>query len=128
MPYIDLLVHPGVTAAQAAALTHGITEAMVTIMGKRREVTAVRVAAAGATHWSIGGKSCTGQTAYLEVRITAGTNTTEQKAALLQQLHTLLSEQLGDIAEASYFVIHEIPAENWGYAGLTQAARSGRSL
>ena len=28
------------------------------------------------------------------------------------------------LAEASYLVVHELPAESWGYAGVTQAARA----
>ncbi len=128
MPYIDLLVYPSVTPEQSAALAVGITDAMVTIMGKRREVTAVRVASAGSAHWTIGAKQCGGTTAYMEVRITTGTNNREQKAALVRYLNSLLVSHLSDLAEASYIVIHEIPAENWGYAGITQAARSGQHL
>src|SRR5512143_3873558 len=101
MPYIDLLIYPGVTPSQSLALAEGITHAMTTIMGKRREVTAVRVAAADGSQWTIGGGPCRNSTAYLEVRITEGTNSREQKAALLHHLHTLLVDHLGDLAEAS---------------------------
>ncbi len=128
MPYIDLLVYPAVTPEQSAALAVGITDAMVTIMGKRREVTAVRVASGENAHWTVGAKQCGGTTAYMEVRITTGTNSREQKATLVQYLNDLLASHLNDLAEASYIVIHEVPAENWGYAGITQAARSGRRL
>lgn len=128
MPYIDLLVYPDVTPSQAAELAAGITDAMAEVMGKRREVTAIRVAPAGAALWTIGGAACRGPTAYLEVKITAGTNTPSQKAALLRRLHGLLSATLGGLAEASYLVIHELPADAWGYAGTTQAARFGVTL
>ena len=63
-----------------------------------------------------------------EVKNTAGTNSREEKAALLQRLHRLLVDTLDELAEASYIVIHELPAENWGYAGLTQAARAAGKL
>jgi 4-oxalocrotonate tautomerase len=125
MPYIDVLVHPAVTSSQAAELAAGVTDAMERVMGKRREVTAVRVAPAGAALWTIGGTEPAEPTAYVDVKITAGTNTPEQKAALLRRLHELLRATLGGLAEASYVVIHELPAGSWGYAGTSQAVRFG---
>ena len=124
MPYIDLQVQPAPSPEQAAALARGITDAMAEVAGKRREVTAVRISAAAATLWSIGGEACSGTTAYLDAKITNGTNSAGEKADLLHRLHALLVDTLGELAEASYLVIHELPAESWGYAGVTQAARA----
>ncbi|MGD2116931.1 MAG: tautomerase family protein [Chromatiales bacterium] len=128
MPYINLQIQPAPTPQQAAVLAQGITDAMVEVAGKRREVTAVHIAAADAALWTIAGEASTVTTAYLDVKITAGTNSREEKAALLQRLHRLLVDALGELAEASYIVIHELPAEDWGYAGLSQAARAGGHL
>lgn len=128
MPYIDVRLQPVPTSEQAAILTRGITESMTGLMGKRREVTAVRIGATESVLWTVGAEACTQPTAYVDVKITQGTNSPEQKAALLQRLHTLLVETLGGLAEASYIVIHELPAENWGYAGVTQAARAAGRL
>lgn len=123
MPYIDLELQPGPTPEQATRLARGITDAMVEITHKRREVTAVRISAVS-TLWTIGGESCRTPTAYMEIKITAGTNTADEKAALLQHLHHLLLDTLGELAEASYIVIHELPAESWGYAGISQSTRA----
>jgi 4-oxalocrotonate tautomerase len=86
-------------------------------------VTAVRIGGTEA-YWSIGGESSDSTTAYLDAKITAGSNSAEEKGALLQRLHALLVDTMGELAEASYLVVHELPAENWGYAGVTQAARA----
>lgn len=125
MPYIDLNVQPTPTLQQAATLAQGITDAMVGVAGKRREVTAVRIAGTEAALWTVGGEMCPVATAYMEVKITAGTNSRDEKSALLQRLHALLVDTLGNLAQASYIVIHELPAESWGYGGLSQAARAG---
>jgi 4-oxalocrotonate tautomerase len=124
MPYIDLRIHPAPNDEQAAALARGVTDIMANVAGKRREVTAVRIGAGGAALWTIGGVSCATTTAYVDLKITAGTNSREEKAGLVRHLHRLLSDTFGELAEASYVVVHELPAENWGYAGLTQAARA----
>lgn len=42
---------------------------------------------------------------------------------MIAALHRLLGDTLSAVPEASYIVIHEIAASDWGYAGLTQAAR-----
>jgi len=125
MPFIDLRIDPMPTAEQASLLAHGITDALAEEAGKRREVTAVRIAGSQALLWTVGGERSPVTTAYLDVKITQGTNSREEKAALIERLHRLLAETLGALAEASYIVIHELPAESWGYAGLTQAARAG---
>ncbi len=38
-------------------------------------------------------------------------------------MNAMLKELLGPLPAASYVAIHEIPADAWGYDGLTQAAR-----
>jgi 4-oxalocrotonate tautomerase len=88
-------------------------------------VTAVRLAGSEAALWTIGGSACDKTTAYVDVKITQGSNSRQEKALLIEHLHHLLTETLGELAEASYIVIHELPAESWGYAGSTQAARAG---
>jgi len=124
MPYIDLRVYPEISPQQAQTLATGITDAMEHIMHKRREVTAVRVTASEGL-WNIDGTRPDRPTAYLDIKITAGTNSRDDKARLLRHLHRLLDRTLGGIAEASYVVIHELPAENWGYAGISQQERLG---
>lgn len=123
MPYIDLHLSSAPNEEQAATLARGITDAMVAITHKRREVTAVRITA-DAVCWFIGGESIGTPTAYMEVKITEDTNSAEEKAALQQHLYQLLHDTLGGLAKASYIVIHELPAKNWGYAGISQSARA----
>ncbi|MEJ2686671.1 MAG: tautomerase family protein [Gammaproteobacteria bacterium] len=124
MPYIDLRIHPAPNDEQAAALARGVTDIMANVAGKRRDVTAVRIGAGEAALWTIGGVTCATTTAYVDVKITAGTNSREEKAALVQHLHRALRGTFGKLVEASYVVVHELPPENWGYEGLTQAARA----
>jgi 4-oxalocrotonate tautomerase len=35
----------------------------------------------------------------------------------------MLATTLATVPEATYVVIHELPASDWGYAGKTQSAR-----
>ncbi|MBI2306609.1 MAG: tautomerase family protein [Rhodocyclales bacterium] len=107
------------------------TDLIVDLLGKRREVTAVLVECKDGAAWHIGGEALArvgdaapGTTpAHCEIAITAGTNTPAEKARMIAAAHALLTETLGGVPEASYVVIRELPAENWGYAGRTQASR-----
>ena len=76
--------------------------------------------------WHIGGAPAVQPTALLEISITQGTNTQEEKAAFIQAAFAELQRQLagdGTLAAASYVVVRELPASDWGYGGRTQQAR-----
>lgn len=128
MPFIDVCTYPAVPPSQAMRIAQGITTAMGEIMGKRQDLTAVRIWGMEDTLWAIGSEIPAIPTAFVDVKVTAGTNTAEEKARLMEHLYSLLGDVLGSLAEASYVVIHELPAENWGYGGQTQAARRGKVL
>jgi 4-oxalocrotonate tautomerase len=62
----------------------------------------------------------------LEISITQGTNTQEEKAAFIQAAFAELQRQLagdGVLAPASYVVVRELPASDWGHGGRTQRSR-----
>jgi len=109
--------------ALATALT-GITAAT---LGKRAEVTAVLIEDLPAARWFIGARAVQRPTALLEISVTAGTNTMAQKAAFVEAAFDELQRQLapgGTLEEASYVIVREVPATDWGYGGRTQQTRA----
>ncbi|MFI5363203.1 MAG: 4-oxalocrotonate tautomerase family protein [Elusimicrobiota bacterium] len=62
---------------------------------------------------------------FLTLKMTPGA-TTEQKAKLIKDLTQVIVDVLGKDPQATRVVIQEIPAENWGVAGETLAARRAR--
>ena len=125
MPFIRITLAQTVALPQQQALARRATGLIAAILHKRAEVTAVQVACAGPDAWCIAGEpvSAALTPAHAELFITEGTNTQAEKAEMIVALHRLLGEICGALPEASYIVIHEVPAANWGYGGLTQAAR-----
>ncbi|MES9818465.1 MAG: tautomerase family protein [Candidatus Thiodiazotropha sp.] len=95
------------------------------IMGKRPSVTAVMVQSLPSANWAIGGEALSDhlRAAQVDITITAGTNTAEEKAGMIDAIHQMLNDRVGPLAEASYVVIHEVAADAWGYAGRTQQSR-----
>ena len=129
MPTLHLQVAPLLNPEQYSPLAQALTALTARVLGKRPAVTVVVIAALPAARWHIGGQALSATsapTAWLQIDITAGTNTAEQKAAFVAEALAELQRQLGagrPLAEASYVTVRELPATDWGYGGLTQAAR-----
>ena len=126
MPTLHLKVSPLQNPPRYRALAEELTKLTATLLGKNAQLTAVTIADLPAAQWFIGGREVGAPTAFLEVSVTAGTNTPEEKAAFIAAAYRELGRQLapgGELAPASYVVVRELPASDWGYDGITQAAR-----
>jgi 4-oxalocrotonate tautomerase len=123
MPTLQLKLSPAQPAERVAAIARGVTQLSSDVLGKRHALTAVTVDELWPGRWFIAGAPAREPTAMLEIRITAGTNTAQEKADFIAAAYALLEQQLGSLAEASYVVVQEVAATDWGYGGLTQAAR-----
>lgn len=121
MPYVQIRL----SAAPAdchAHLGREATRLLGEVMGKRQEVTVVEVVpSAGA--WFLAGAPVAGPAAYVDIKITRGTNDETQKARLLADFQSLLETSLGPLGAPAYVVIHEVPGSDWGYGGRSQASR-----
>lgn len=126
MPTLMLKIAPLQNPARYESLAHALTELTVQVLGKRREVTAVVIDDLPTARWHIGGLVARQPAALLEICITQGTNTADEKAAFIKAAYAELQHQLaadGVLADASYVVVRELPATDWGYGGRTQQAR-----
>ena len=107
-------------------LAAALTRITADVLGKRADVTAVTIDDLPAARWYVGGRAVQRPAATLEITITAGTNTPAQKAAFVEAAFAELRRQLaagGELEEASYVTVREVPAADWGYGGLTQQQR-----
>jgi 4-oxalocrotonate tautomerase len=127
MPFIRITVGAqALPEAHTRTLAVEATRLVVEILGKRREVTAVSVGLRTPAGWYVGGEAVAASSftaAHAEIFITAGTNGSEKKAAMIEAMNALLRDVLGPTPEATYVVIHELAASDWGYDGRTQASR-----
>lgn len=128
MPFVRI-AFGGLAPAPAttAALQRQTTELLAGMLGKRPEVTVVAVESAPTGSWSAGGQPA-GPLAYMEAFITAGSNSAGEKAAFIAAADRLLRATLGDGASPVYVAVHELPAGDWGYDGVSQAARRATAM
>ena len=131
MPYINIRLGAQLDTEQREQLYAKTTSLMNTVMGKRREVTVVHIQESEPQFWSTNGHALSVDdpvSAYVDIKITQGTNTTQQKAEMIAETVKMLHEVIGLLQEACYVVIDDIPADSWGYDGKTQATRATSKL
>ena len=126
MPTLKLTLTPPQHAERHTALARALTAITADKLGKRAEVTAVLIDDRPAGAWYVAGRQPLRPTALLEIDITEGSNTAAQKAAFIDAAFSELQRQLAPgavLEEASYVIVREVAASDWGYGGRTQLAR-----
>jgi 4-oxalocrotonate tautomerase len=131
MPYINIRLGASLDASQHGFLYAKTTALMNNVRGKRAEVTVVHIQESKPHFWStnattLGSSDPIG--AYVDIKVTEGTNTPEEKAKMISETVKMLKESVGVVQEACYVVIDDIPADSWGYDGKTQAQRAASTL
>jgi 4-oxalocrotonate tautomerase len=129
MPYVNLKL----TAAPSEQTTHLLgrilTDLTADVLKKKRELTAVVVEYLAPDQWLIGAKSLAQRaetTICLEVTVTDGTNSKDEKAEYISKVFAALESILGPLNPASYIIIQKLRADAWGYGGVTQELRRAK--
>lgn len=121
MPYINVKLNAKESDELKEKIVDIVLENTTNILNKKVNVTSVLVEFVSQKSWSIGGKNFT--TFYLDIKITKGTNTKEQKAKYIEKTYKDFQKLLGEITPVSYIVIDEVEGDSWGFEGQTQEYR-----
>ena len=109
-----------------AEIATAVSDLTAGILRKDPGVTAVIVKAVDASDWFAGGRSLAEQNRasfWLDVHVTEGTNTKDEKAAYLAAVFKRMEELLGPLHEESYAHVDEVRGDAYGFGGLTQERR-----
>ena len=133
MPYLNVKICAPQSAETTSKVASFLTDLTANVLGKKKELTSVAIEYMPAHQWFIGGTSLSSQDAktfYLDIKVTEGTNTKNEKADYIKKVFAEFEATLGRLDPASYIVIHEVRADSWGYAGATQEFRhiKGKAL
>lgn len=126
MPMLNLSVSLDPSAELATTLAAELTRATSSHLQKEPSVTAIAITPVDSTRWFIGGESLAAQgknAFWLDIKVTAATNTKAQYAAYLADVFATMQRLLGALHDTSYIVIDEVSAPAWGYAGISQEQR-----
>lgn len=118
------------TSEKVAAV---LTDLTVDILKKKRELTAVAIDYITPSEWFIAGAALAaqpGRSFYLDIKVTEGTNTKDEKALYVSRVFSAIENIIGPLVPASYIVVHDVRGDAWGYGGQTQEFRyvRGKSL
>ena len=109
-----------------AEIASAVSDLTARILRKDPKVTAIIVKSVDAADWFAGGKSLAEQSLasfWLDVHVSEGTNTKDEKAAYLAALFKRMGELLGPLHEESYAHVDEVKGDAYGFGGLTQERR-----
>ena len=127
MPMITVIFStPHKQAVPKAAIAAEVSRLSTGILHKDPEVTAVLVEEARAEDWFCGGRSLAeaGLAGFwLDIRITDGTNSKDEKAAFIAAMFEAMHKLIGPVHNESYVHVHDVRADAYGFGGLTQERR-----
>jgi 4-oxalocrotonate tautomerase len=114
------------TPSLKADIAAAVSELTAKILHKDPKVTAIIVKAVDAADWFAGGKSLAEQglaSFWLDIHVSEGTNTKDEKAAYLAAMFKRMGELLGPLHHESYLHVDEVRGDAYGFGGLTQERR-----
>lgn len=126
MPMITLQLSGEPDDVLTQRLAEAVTRLTAEVLGKDPKVTAVAVEWIPRRRWVVAGRTTEslGRPAFfLEVRVTEGTNTKDEKARYLREAFAALDALLGGVDPESYVHVNEVKGDAYGYGGRTQERR-----
>jgi len=127
MPILNVKVSAEPSPTLSKTLAEGLVEITARVLRKRPEITAVAIDYTAPAHWIVGGASLADQdkaSFWLDIKVVDGTNAKDEKAQYLREVFAFMGQALGrSLHEESYVLVHEVPADAYGFGGLTQEHR-----
>ena len=126
MPFLSLKLSAPESAETTTRVAAALLDLTVEVLKKKRELTAIAIEYVAPHTWFIGGTALKPESdaaVYLDIKVTEGTNTKDQKKDFIAQVTVALGAILGKIQPTSYVVMQELRGDAWGYQGVTQEAR-----
>lgn len=130
MPFVNLkLVEGQTTSEQRENIIKGLTDLIVNIMGRDRDLTVITMDELNANQWAIGGKTmeqlgANRKVSFVNIKISKGTSNPEEMARMMQATKELMLEVLGNSEETNYFIIDELNPDAWGFDGIPMTTRN----
>ena len=131
MPFINLkIVKNQVTLEKKQELITGITDLIINIMGRERELTVITVDELDESQWAIGGVTLDQSTSkkeivtFVNIKVSKGTTNADEMKKIMKATKELIIKVLGSSAITNYFIIDELNPDGWGFDGISMTERN----
>lgn len=117
---------PRHTLSLKSDIAASVSDLTAEILHKDPKVTAILVKSVDPADWFAGGKSLAEQqlaSFWLDIHVTEGTNTKNEKATYIAAMFARMGELLGPLHNESYLHVDEVKGDAYGFGGLTQERR-----
>jgi 4-oxalocrotonate tautomerase len=114
------------SASLKSDIASAVSELTAKILRKDLKVTAIIVKSVDAADWFAGGRSLAEQklaSYWIDIHVSEGTNTKDEKAAYLAAMFSRMAELLGPLHHETYLHVDEVKGDAYGFGGLTQERR-----
>lgn len=131
MPFVNLkILKNQVTLEKKKALISGLTDLIVNIMGRDRELTVITVDELEEYQWAIGGVTLDEDDSekkivtFVNIKVSKGTTNSDEMDKMMKAAKELIIKVLGSSAVTNYFVIEELNPDAWGFDGISMTERN----
>jgi 4-oxalocrotonate tautomerase len=133
MPFVNLkLVKGQVSLEQKNKIIEGMTDLIVNVMGRDKNLTVITVDELDCVNWAIGGKTFNELSSekrtvsFVNIKVSKGTTNPEEMARMMKESKDLMVKVLGNSDETNYFIIDELNPDAWGFDGISMTERGRR--
>ena len=131
MPFVNLkIVKNQVTLEKRKELINGLTDLIVNIMGRERELTVITVDELEASQWAIGGVTLDDNDSeknivtFVNIKVSKGTTNPDEMDRMMKATKELIIKVLGSSAVTNYFIVDELNPDGWGFDGISMTERN----
>lgn len=124
MPFVNVkILENQFDYSKKILLIEKLTDLIVTVMGRDRNLTTIVIDEIKPTSWAIGGKVISNDetVSFVNIKVSKGTTNPEEISLMHKKVKELMSELLDNHLEANYFIIDELNSTGWGYGDSTMA-------
>ncbi len=130
MPFVNVkIVKNQVTSEKKKELIAGLTDLIVEVMGRDRNLTVISIDELGEEQWAIGGitlnqmNSDKKMVSFVNIKVSRGTTNPIEMAEMIKKTKELFVNIMGNCEEANYVIIDELNPDGWGFDGISMSER-----
>lgn len=131
MPYVNLrILKNQVNEKQKEEIVEGLTNLIVTIMGRDKNLTVITIDELEENNWIIGGKKLSSSelksriVSFINIKVSKGTTNSTEIEEMMKEIKKLFIHVLGNYDITNYIIVDELNPDVWGFDEISMTQRN----
>ncbi len=127
MPFVNVkLVKDQVRNDKKQQIIEGLTDLIVSVMNRERDLTVIVIDEISPDCWALGGNAVKARdrVSFVNIKVSKGTTHSDEMARMMEKTKALIADILGNHIAENYFIIDELNPAAWGFDGISMTHRS----